>query len=503
MGDPHIKLPPGFVEGVKSFCVLLGSLAFSLLFVWAIASCVAEPVGFDDGGHGGAPGTVTASDSERVIDAHEACMDPASDCRVRGVKLFKLRESPEDSTSFRLTWRRPILPILQRRGVLHPEAVVEYQWAFIPRSWMNADSDASVRSAWDTRIGDTLTVAGDATAGVRVAVRARVVRDSLSSVGAWIRGSWPEPKPPAPPVDTTTAQPPDSTGAPMPPDSTGQPPAGTPTTPATPTNPGPVSGVVLDVDTLLVGWYDLYPRSNGAPLPCAEGRGGVHVPASFTHEGVAWTVDVSPDPGGPLTNSNIHIRCDLGEQVGRLWINGTERAGNTFSARVGSSPPVTVFDGTEAAPVTPPPPPPPPQTTCTTGGTGTAPTVTSTAVTSTPDSGDTYGADELIIITVTFDESVCADGGPKVPINLSESPTGGPEYANYLDGSGSTMLRFVYLVGATDEDTNGIFLYGPDPGGDHGEIVGGTIAATDDGTPVDRTLTDRGNKEGHKVNGGS
>ncbi len=108
--------------------------------------------------------------------------------------------------------------------------------------------------------------------------------------------------------------------------------------------------------------------------------------------------------------------------------------------------------------------------------------ITATDVISAPRfNADTYGLGERIQIRVTWDAAVVVTGTPRCPFNLGQSPVGGPEYMDYVSGSGTTQLVFEWYVAATDEDTNGLFLYGNNT---EGLIVlnGGTIdnAATFD-----------------------
>ena len=134
----------------------------------------------------------------------------------------------------------------------------------------------------------------------------------------------------------------------------------------------------------------------------------------------------------------------------------------------------------------------------------TAATIVDTQITSTPDAlSDTYGLDEIIEFTVTYDVAVDVMGTPQFPMNLGQSPSGSPEYADYADGTGTTEITFEWVVAATDEDTNGIFLYGDTDSQNRGDINlnGGTIRNT--GTTIDADLTtlNRGTQSGHRVDG--
>ena len=124
---------------------------------------------------------------------------------------------------------------------------------------------------------------------------------------------------------------------------------------------------------------------------------------------------------------------------------------------------------------------------------GDMPTVTNIAVTSSPASGDTYGAGETIEVTATFSESVTVAGVPVLQINVG----GSYQKAGYASGSGSTALVFQYTVAARDRDANGISIRQNSiekPSADVTiQSAGGTDANTDHpGLP---------NQKSHKVEG--
>ena len=130
--------------------------------------------------------------------------------------------------------------------------------------------------------------------------------------------------------------------------------------------------------------------------------------------------------------------------------------------------------------------------------------IVSTSITSMPIALiDTYGLNEVIEFTVVYDTEVDVTGIPRFPMNFGQSPSGGPEYADYVGGNGTTEIIFEWVVAATDEDTNGIFFYGDSDSQNRGEIDlnGGSIRNA--GTTIDADLTtvSRGTKSGHKVDG--
>ena len=78
--------------------------------------------------------------------------------------------------------------------------------------------------------------------------------------------------------------------------------------------------------------------------------------------------------------------------------------------------------------------------------------VTGVAVSSTPSSGDAYGAGETISFTATFRGPVTVTGGPRFAFSLG----GEIQRARYASGSDSTELVFSYTVAAGDNDADGI-----------------------------------------------
>lgn len=83
---------------------------------------------------------------------------------------------------------------------------------------------------------------------------------------------------------------------------------------------------------------------------------------------------------------------------------------------------------------------------------GIAPAVVSVA----PPADGRYLAGQSLNFDVQFSELVVVDssgGSPRIPITLD---TGGTVYALYVSGSGSSTLRFTYVVSAGQNDNNGI-----------------------------------------------
>ena len=125
------------------------------------------------------------------------------------------------------------------------------------------------------------------------------------------------------------------------------------------------------------------------------------------------------------------------------------------------------------------------------------PTVDDVEVTSTPKAEvDTYGRDETIEVTVTFDQAVRVTGTPRIRLRIGGGNQEHFRWANYDGGTGTTALRFTYVVVVDDMDTNGIYIQG-----DELELDGGTIQGVDDDVAADLDYPTQGAQSGHKVDG--
>ena len=92
---------------------------------------------------------------------------------------------------------------------------------------------------------------------------------------------------------------------------------------------------------------------------------------------------------------------------------------------------------------------------------------------------DTYGAGEMIVLTVDFDDTVVVDttgGTPRLLFKLGNSGGERDEYLEYVSGSDTTTLRFEYTVQSTDVDDDGIQI-----DDDALELAVGTITDATDG----------------------
>ena len=118
------------------------------------------------------------------------------------------------------------------------------------------------------------------------------------------------------------------------------------------------------------------------------------------------------------------------------------------------------------------------------------PSVDGIAITSDPGPDGTYAAGDAIMVTVTFDEDVYVKR-PFPPLALVIAVGAASRSAVYVDGSGTTTLRFRYEVQVGDRDDDGISM-GPDALDPEGAIsdVAGNLPG---GIPAMRR------QSGHKV----
>ena len=104
-------------------------------------------------------------------------------------------------------------------------------------------------------------------------------------------------------------------------------------------------------------------------------------------------------------------------------------------------------------------------------------TITSTAFAD----GDTYGRDDIIVISVTFTTPVVVDttdGTPTLSVRIGDAGLQSRNRkAEYQRGTGSSTLQFEWRVRANDRDNNGIQILA-----DSLELNGGTIQHATNGT---------------------
>ena len=128
------------------------------------------------------------------------------------------------------------------------------------------------------------------------------------------------------------------------------------------------------------------------------------------------------------------------------------------------------------------------------GTTLTAPTVSSVAFTSTPASGqnNTYKLNDVIDVTVTFNDAVTVTGTPQIDLTTGTTV----RQADYKSGSTTTQLLFQYTVQADDEDTDGASI-----NANGLKLNGGSIRRTNSTINADLAHGAQTNQSGHKVDG--
>ena len=125
----------------------------------------------------------------------------------------------------------------------------------------------------------------------------------------------------------------------------------------------------------------------------------------------------------------------------------------------------------------------------------TSPTVTNVAVTSMPDTDDTYVLRETIEITVTFSAAVRVIGTPDFIFQLDDDLADNATFAKYVRGSGTTDLVFAYTVKSDDMDETGIYVpWDGDIGSPKVIVIGNMesiVAAADTSVIADTSITVR------------
>ncbi len=125
------------------------------------------------------------------------------------------------------------------------------------------------------------------------------------------------------------------------------------------------------------------------------------------------------------------------------------------------------------------------------------PAVDDLDVSSTPKADiDTYGREETIEVTVTFDQAVNVTGTPRIRLRIGGGMQQHYRWADYDGGTGTTALRFTYVVVEGDMDTDGIYILENEL-----ELNGGAIQGVDDDVAADLDYPRQGTQSGHKVDG--
>lgn len=92
----------------------------------------------------------------------------------------------------------------------------------------------------------------------------------------------------------------------------------------------------------------------------------------------------------------------------------------------------------------------------------------------------TYYIGQTFTFTALFTEAVTVTGTPRIPITIN---SGGPIYATYTSGSGTSNLIFSYTVVNGTDDNNGVVFVSPY------ELNGGSIVSTSGGVAANLTYT--------------
>ena len=124
------------------------------------------------------------------------------------------------------------------------------------------------------------------------------------------------------------------------------------------------------------------------------------------------------------------------------------------------------------------------------------PAITSVSVVSNPGADNTYGLGDTIEVQVVFDQAVIVTGTPRIEFDAGGNQPEHLKLATYADGSGTTTLRFDYVVEAADMDDNGIWLKA-----DKLELNGGTIQGVDDDVAANLDYSSLGRQDDHKIDG--
>ena len=140
--------------------------------------------------------------------------------------------------------------------------------------------------------------------------------------------------------------------------------------------------------------------------------------------------------------------------------------------------------------------------------TAVTPATVTVAVTSTPmlmasgsTTADTYGFGETIVITVTASEAVEVEGDPEFEFSLTvmNGPANDVPATYDRTRSSATAMVFTYTVQAGDRDNNGIWI------GDHNRTfmldANDRIRTASQQIDIDRTHPEKGQHNGHKVDG--
>ena len=121
----------------------------------------------------------------------------------------------------------------------------------------------------------------------------------------------------------------------------------------------------------------------------------------------------------------------------------------------------------------------------------------SASISSSPESGTTYGTGETITIRLAMHVAVRVTGRPSIRLDVG----GARRWANYSGpiGSATDALEFSYVVQSGDFDADGVALCASGPGCGLITLDGGTIRATADEADANLVLPALAAQSGHKV----
>ena len=127
-----------------------------------------------------------------------------------------------------------------------------------------------------------------------------------------------------------------------------------------------------------------------------------------------------------------------------------------------------------------------------TSGDSEPPSVSGVAVTSNAGGDNTYRRNDVIRVTVTFDEAVDVTGSPRLKIDMDPAEWG-EKWASYASGSGTTSLSFAHTVVEPNYSTQGIAVLANSLA-----LNGGTIRSAS-GTDADLSHDGLAHDSSHKV----
>ena len=127
------------------------------------------------------------------------------------------------------------------------------------------------------------------------------------------------------------------------------------------------------------------------------------------------------------------------------------------------------------------------------------PQATTASISSSPESGTTYGTGETITVTLTMREDVRVTGRPWIFVDVG----GALRRADYIGpiGTATDALEFTYTVQAGDFDADGVALCASGLGCGSLQLNGGSIRGAADELEADLRLPALAAQSGHKVDG--